>query len=477
MTIDQMRAVLRGMYLPVGGSRADLEARLAHALAVRARFMAMPEELLSSMTVHELKLVLRSIDRPLAGDKARLVAELRRFVAMPLAPQPPRAKPTRRMLAIVWTNPFSGRRELRSWLDDTDAARSHFAQRIEQERWARADAELHHGLRFHELDISLQRSDEGLPQTSDDDLERWAAIVRDVEGRTLPRVGLMMTNAEAHAREERARLARLAEHRQDNPRAIPLDDDAIWNDTRNIVQQLHTLFSQAVRDRGLWAASAYGTLPHNFSLLPTSARLTTRTHVGRKKVDEIYLRVMVREEPETRAFITTGSASLLRDGEKVVSMTVNGSYSALDLARATETEWGPFASQVHDLLRHEITHIADPAHGRGRPRYSASTSGAVDEMAAYFNDPLELRAFMREITDQIRRRIKFGSVEIAPEVMAHKVVAENRIFLAMSKHLTVPNQKLLMRAMAQVAVEEVERRNAEIRAARRYESADGACRR
>jgi len=252
-----------------------------------------------------------------------------------------------------------------------------------------------------------------------------------------------------------------SEARQDNPRAIPLDDEAIWADTRNIVQQLHAHFTQVVKDRGKWAASAYGTLPHNFSILQT--QLTARTHVGRKKVDEIYLRVKVQEEPGERAFIPSGTASLLTDGRNVVALTVNGSYSALDLAKATENDLGPFASQAHDVLRHEITHIADPSHGRSVPRYSATGRGFVDDLKAYFNDPLEVRAFMRELTDQIRRRLMFATMEASPSAVAHTIVQENRTFKAMTPHLTPANQKLLMRAMTKVAVEEVEKRNAEIR--------------
>lgn len=732
MTADELRGMLRALYMPVGGARAALEARLRHALAVRARFSGSPEEL-SRMTVPALKDVLRSVDWSTWGDKKRLVALVQKFASMPLAAAPPRQRPRRRMLAIVWTNPFTGARELRSWIDDTAGARAGVDRRMHDEQHARDDAAREHGLVFPPADISLQSSDEGLTQTSDEDLERWAAIVRDIEGRTLPRVGgIMLDNAEAHTREDRARRARLEQEarrpnpiippdelaqelasylntkvdpydfgnylleqwqeqdpeqmeaaesrrgggfvvqvddlddeerarfakwlqtaradsrltplqeerrddplgvpsylyfedakplgknawcvhftrhqftsfergatlemlglsthwkqkanasckvnlddsiglyervfgfafsaaaersifwrdkgrkcgkravlfqtdaaviayhvtdderqvifplcsernlydiefdswgavsidgidedfkslddaiqylethavggaeqqpalRQANPRAIPLDDEAIWRDTQHIVHELHAHFTKVAQDRGAWAASAYGTLPHNFSILPLTTVLTTRTQVGRKKVDEIFLRVAVQEDPGVRAFIPTGTASLLRDGRNVVTLTVNGSYSVLDLVKASADTWGPFASQVHDVLRHEITHIADPAHGHSIPTYSATSSGAVHELDVYFNDPLEVRAFMREITDQIKRRIKFAAMEADPTAVAHTIVHENRVFNAMAPHLTPANRKLLLRAMTQVTVEEVEKRNAEIRAAR-----------
>lgn len=267
--------------------------------------------------------------------------------------------------------------------------------------------------------------------------------------------------------ESQSGAASAAEHaRHDNPRAIPLDDEAIWRDTQTIVQALHEHFTKVAHERGAWAASAYGSLPHNFTILPVGSRLATRTHVGKKKVDEIGLRVTVQEYPRDRSFIPTGSASLMRDGRNVVTLTVNGSHSVLALVDATKDVWGPFASQVQDVLRHEITHIADPAHGTTTPTYSATMDGSVAELAAYFNDPLELRAFMREISDQIRRRVKFSRMEADPSSVAHAVVEENRSFRAMAPHLTPSNRKLLMRAMTQVAVEETEKRNAEIRAAR-----------
>lgn len=215
MTTEQIRAVLRGMYVPLDGNRADLEARLAHVLAVRARYAsATADQISASMSVPALKEALRSVHWSTGGNKARLAALLHRFATMPLTSAPPRARPTQRQLAIVWTNPFSGRRELRSYVAADESTRTSVMSRIASEqRTIESAAREELELPPYFPEFSLQVSDEGLPQTSEEDLERWSETLRDLERRVAANrarfFGMLTTNAAAHTRGDRARHARL----------------------------------------------------------------------------------------------------------------------------------------------------------------------------------------------------------------------------------------------------------------------------
>jgi hypothetical protein len=96
-------------------------------------------------------------------------------------------------------------------------------------------------------------------------------------------------------------------------------------------------------------------------------------------------------------FVPSGGLGHTKTGQKVVQLYVNASLPAESLHKAAKAKAG-VADQIYDVLAHELTHAADVfSQGVGK---KMSMQQASENPAEYYNDPSEVRAFMRNIVDE-----------------------------------------------------------------------------
>jgi hypothetical protein len=197
MTGDELRAALRGAGQQVGGSRADLEARLRRILDVRGRYGDLPEEDLQRMTVPELKGVLRKMDRALWGTKAQLVARARQATSSPITPRAPTKRATDSVL-ISWQNPITGRREIVGEQRSMTLARDWMARQQNSSIVGTLGDEVEYaqraGFDVYDLDMQIEGTSASLPTAPDRDLEILHEIQRASRGAMGPAFAMATTS-------------------------------------------------------------------------------------------------------------------------------------------------------------------------------------------------------------------------------------------------------------------------------------------
>lgn len=112
--------------------------------------------------------------------------------------------------------------------------------------------------------------------------------------------------------------------------------------------------------------------------------------------------VLIRSVPsrDVRYFVGGGSGKA-RSGEPVVTLDVNASLEAAVIWKATHAK--TTESFIFPILLHELTHAAD-IYGRG---LGMSEAEALDNDAAYYNNPGEVRAYMQEVVEEVTQRRSF----------------------------------------------------------------------
>lgn len=178
-----------------------------------------------------------------------------------------------------------------------------------------------------------------------------------------------------------------------NPRPIPLDDGAI----------------ESLLDR------LYATLRRKADRYP-KAKVNPDGPPVVIAQDSIWI-TPVNRPVERVAVVITATPDLVRfvggggyghsEGRPVVVASMNGRYPWEALADERVTR-GPLGH----LLRHELTHSADVPKSartklRGGSRRGLSVPGLDDleSVADYYNEPHEVRAYMREIHDELRANV------------------------------------------------------------------------
>ena len=137
----------------------------------------------------------------------------------------------------------------------------------------------------------------------------------------------------------------------------------------------------------------------------------------------------------------------------LIKVELNGGQSALYFARM-------LPRILLGSLMHELTHAADVvAHGGplyARPKNESSGRPTSDEIDPdlYFNDPLEVRAFMRQVYEGIGKDVRrlVQQVEKPPwaltlgGILTH-LLKSNDIWKMLSPHMTRENKNRILKGL------------------------------
>ncbi len=145
-------------------------------------------------------------------------------------------------------------------------------------------------------------------------------------------------------------------------------------------------------------------------------------------------------------------------GRSVITLYLNGSLSAAVYLLNDEL-WARMSEGLYSTLTHEITHAADGVvpHRQASYRFTDKETGESKiDRDRYFNEPLEVRAVMRQVVDIAKRaasdpRIREICVEDKDEkpndVLLHYALMQGP-YRSYRKHMSAKNQALILRAVA-----------------------------
>jgi len=113
--------------------------------------------------------------------------------------------------------------------------------------------------------------------------------------------------------------------------------------------------------------------------------------------------------------------------------------------------------ELERSLSHEITHSSDKLRGTGSlgiNRDEEEIEGEVDE-EEYYNDPQEVRAFMRNVVDEVIERVKdevnYYGTDILNDIGGYDIdtwLNESDTWERIEDHLNEDNRRLILRAVA-----------------------------
>lgn len=170
-----------------------------------------------------------------------------------------------------------------------------------------------------------------------------------------------------------------------------------------------------------------------------------------RAVDGVPLTVYVRlEAQQTRDFryVMSGGLGFLR-GHPVAVAHVNGSLDPEVLAKGAESHL--FMSQLYPILLHELTHAADRYTKGVNDRGDMSEDDAHNNLARYYNDPSEVRAYMQQVVDEVSTHFKHWPK--LQRMMGPKALPTllnfSETWKDASPHWTDRNQRAVIKAVAQ----------------------------
>lgn len=247
--------------------------------------------------------------------------------------------------------------------------------------------------------------------------------------------------------------------RLDNPRPIPLDEAALRDDAEAIVAKIHR------EAEDILAARKADHQRLDWPLEPTRANVAIFHHpmkakaiTGDRRIDRTVARVRIVPS-RSRQVIVAGSASLFRgrDGtskpEGRVELLVSANMTPDELLQASSGgQYSAAFEQVLRVLRHEMTHVGDWKIETG-PSYQASADNRVDDLREYYNDPLEVRAFTREVADDVKHYVSMNVDTVRPRDLFDRALESSSTWTRMQPYLTPENQKRVLR-VAYRAVED-----------------------
>lgn len=143
--------------------------------------------------------------------------------------------------------------------------------------------------------------------------------------------------------------------------------------------------------------------------------------------------------------VGAGAGHNRRTGNPVVIVFLNAKYRI----SAFVDPGSSFPGHLEKTLFHELTHVADTFEKE--VQYEGGTKKMVEgdpemDWDAYYNDPREVRAFMREIFEQVRERYpKF--VEVFGHSKGLDYALKNTDWPEIKKHLTPRNKRLMLKGI------------------------------
>lgn len=227
-------------------------------------------------------------------------------------------------------------------------------------------------------------------------------------------------------------------------RAIPIDKSGLRALTKRLEKRLSQAFTVAMRRKAeepiryqeVWARELH----------------TLRNVMGHDI--DVDVLVTAGKDRSGGPFVAAGGYGKNRQtGRPVVIVKLNGSYSPKEYLPAVDT--GMLTQGIYDILIHEMTHAAD---AEIKAKYKAGpASGAYvpDDIAAYYNDPKEVRAYMQQVVDEV---LRYGSkrknlekvLELfkGPRQRGIEVILKNtETWPEIEPHLTDANKAKILKAV------------------------------
>lgn len=178
-----------------------------------------------------------------------------------------------------------------------------------------------------------------------------------------------------------------------NPRPIPLDDKAI----EDLLDRLYFRLGEK--------AERYGAAKVNPDGPPVpiaQSSITVTTVRGERE----RVAVVLTAAPDVVRFVGGGGHGHA-EGRPVVVVAMNGRSAWNVLADERTTR-----RALRDVLRHELTHAVDvqgtpsaTLRGGARRGVALPSESEFEDVAAYYNDPREVRAYMRQMFDETRANV------------------------------------------------------------------------
>lgn len=233
-------------------------------------------------------------------------------------------------------------------------------------------------------------------------------------------------------------------------RTIPLDKSALRGVAKRLEGQLVDSARVAVRSRPnepirwrqVWAKEVH----------------RIKNVIGTNLLVEVLL-VAGRDHGPGPYVSAGGAGTNRRTGDPVVIVKLNGSYSAEHYAEVAEA--GFLWLQIYRMLLHEVSHAADIS----KPRYDAGPASGeydVEDLPLYYNDPVEVRAYMQEVVNEIlsfggkRENVKkvLKLFRKSREQGVEVLLKNSDTWHEIKPYLTFQNRKRVMKNVYQALVEE-----------------------
>lgn len=143
-----------------------------------------------------------------------------------------------------------------------------------------------------------------------------------------------------------------------------------------------------------------------------------------------------------------------RKGKPIIIVDLNGKYTPDMYLKSIEGEpENPayrqlIGSMIYDILIHEITHAVDQKLKRTYDTGGHDGPRSTSDIAKYYNDPKEVRAFMQQISDEVLRGSLNKFIDVFGDNQGIVYALKNsNTWQEVNKHLTPSNKQLIMKAV------------------------------
>lgn len=222
-----------------------------------------------------------------------------------------------------------------------------------------------------------------------------------------------------------------------NPRAIRIDKNRI----RSLAQELTEVLKRFVARR---------TAPLDDRVI-SSGFVYWSLNVRKQEVPS---RIVLAARPSSSHEMFTGGAKGTHTptGEPVVVVWVNGSIPADKIHDSCSRFPGVVEKYIYRILIHELTHVADIVpESAGREEQEV-----YEDLAAYYNSPHEVRAYLQEVLDEVASHIhQFEKLRrvLGTTLAVSSTLGLSRAWADIEPYLNETNKRRFYRAVAQLARE------------------------
>jgi len=222
-------------------------------------------------------------------------------------------------------------------------------------------------------------------------------------------------------------------------RPIPLDRGAL----RKISEKIIELGMRKLRDK-----EEHDTVGRhkNLAVLKVDPKDMPVRDIMGKEIG-IQIQLTTDRSPVDPSQLVWGAAGTYKNGWAII-LYINEGLSVNIFKRYLQ-------EPLYQTLAHEMTHILDKKDEGGISRYEED--GILD-YAAYINDPAEIRAFMREITEQAY--VKYQKlIRVFDKKKALRNSIKTDTWHKIENQLTPENRKLIMKGTLRGLQELIENEN------------------